>query len=146
MYTPLKDEVDRESSHGGEDYESLLAESRIQRKSSNRRTFLLMILGVPVASFFLIGFGVWLGRFWFANANDICPRHVQRYCTYFFRNKYKQNWVANYFVAPVLKEVDTSLHTVTFNGSLLKTNAYRQDAGPEVDAAWDALGVGCEFV
>jgi hypothetical protein len=45
--------------------------------------------------------------------------------------------------APVLKEVDTSLHIVTFNGSLLKENVYRQIAGPEVDAAWEALGVGC---
>jgi len=45
--------------------------------------------------------------------------------------------------APVLKEVDTSLHVVTFNGSLLKENVYRKTAGPEVDAAWDALGVGC---
>ena len=51
---------------------------------------------------------------------------------------------ANYSEAPVLKEVDTSLHKVTFNGSLLKTNIFRQDAGPEVDAAWDSLGVGCK--
>lgn len=46
--------------------------------------------------------------------------------------------------APVLKETDVSLHTVTFNGSLLKENAFRQNAGPEVDAAWASLGVGCK--
>lgn len=45
--------------------------------------------------------------------------------------------------APVLKEVDTSLHTVTFNGSLLKDNVFRLRAGPEVDAAWESLGVNC---
>jgi hypothetical protein len=44
-----------------------------------------------------------------------------------------------------LKEVDTSIRTATFNGSLLKENVFRQEAGPEVDAAWDSLGVGCEF-
>jgi len=29
---------------------------------------------------------------------------------------------------------------VRFNGSFLKLNAFRQDAGPEVDAAWKSLG------
>ena len=47
--------------------------------------------------------------------------------------------------APILKDVDTSLHYVTFNGSLLKENVFRQDAGPEVDAAWESIGVNCEF-
>lgn len=42
--------------------------------------------------------------------------------------------------------MDTSLHTVVFNGSLLKENVFRQDAGPEVDAAWASLGVGCKFI
>lgn len=48
------------------------------------------------------------------------------------------------FIAPILKEVDTTLHTVRFNGSLLRENVFRQDAGPEVDAAWASLGVHCE--
>ena len=48
--------------------------------------------------------------------------------------------------APILKEVDTSLHAVRFNGSFMKENAFRLDAGPEVDAAWDSIGVNCEFL
>lgn len=32
--------------------------------------------------------------------------------------------------------------TVQFNGSLLQRNEFRQDAGPEVDAAWATLGIG----
>jgi hypothetical protein len=48
-------------------------------------------------------------------------------------------------VASILKEVDTTVHTVQFNGSLLKENVFRQEAGPEVDAAWASLGVNCEF-
>lgn len=47
----------------------------------------------------------------------------------------------NRFKAPILKEVDTSLHTVRFNGSFMKENEFRQGAGPEVDAAWNSLGV-----
>lgn len=49
------------------------------------------------------------------------------------------------FLAPILKEVDKTLHTAHFNGSLLKENIFRQDAGPAVDAAWASLGVHCEI-
>lgn len=48
-------------------------------------------------------------------------------------------------VAPVVNEVKPSWHTVQFNGSFLHENIYRQSAGPEVDAAWEALGTDCEY-
>jgi len=35
-----------------------------------------------------------------------------------------------------------NFHTTQFNGSSAHENVYRQDAGPEIDAAWEALGVG----
>jgi len=37
--------------------------------------------------------------------------------------------------------VNIRFDTVIFNGSLLKENVFRQEAGPEVDAAWASLGV-----
>lgn len=46
--------------------------------------------------------------------------------------------------APVVKDVKANWHTQQFNGSFLHQNVYRQPAGPEVDAAWNALGVNCE--
>lgn len=45
-----------------------------------------------------------------------------------------------------MSDVGISYHVQEFNGSLLKENIYRQDASPEVDAAWDALGVNCTFL
>ncbi|KAL4748752.1 hypothetical protein BDW72DRAFT_195494 [Aspergillus terricola var. indicus] len=42
--------------------------------------------------------------------------------------------------SPVIANVPIKYHRQRFNGSLLKENIYRQDAGPEVDAAWEALG------
>lgn len=45
----------------------------------------------------------------------------------------------------MVKEVKPNWHTVRFNGSFLHENIYRQSAGPEVDAAWEALGVDCEY-
>lgn len=42
--------------------------------------------------------------------------------------------------APIVKEAGLTFDQVRFNGSFLKINAFRQDAGPEVDAAWKSLG------
>jgi hypothetical protein len=47
-------------------------------------------------------------------------------------------------LAPVVRDVQPNWHTQLFNGSFLHQNVYRQPAGPEVDAAWDALGVNCK--
>ena len=42
-----------------------------------------------------------------------------------------------------MREVGIEYSMQEFNGSLLKENVFRQDAGPEVDAAWESLGVNC---
>jgi hypothetical protein len=47
-------------------------------------------------------------------------------------------------LAPMLEDIDISYDVVQFNGTFVHENIYRQGAGPEVDAAWEALGVGCE--
>jgi hypothetical protein len=123
LYTPLEDKSEHEDSQLGEDYESLLSQAASSKNS--RRRLLLLVFLVPIACFALIGFGMWIGSRWLVNPDNICPRHVQHY-------------------SPLLKEVDTSLHTVIFNGSLLKENSFRKEAGEEVDAAWEAIGVGCK--
>jgi hypothetical protein len=48
--------------------------------------------------------------------------------------------------APVVKDVQPGWHDKLFNGSFLQQNEYRQPAGPEVDAAWAALGVNYRSV
>ena len=48
--------------------------------------------------------------------------------------------------APVVKDVDIEYNVITFNGSLMNENIFRQDAAPEVDAAWQSLGVDCEHL
>lgn len=45
--------------------------------------------------------------------------------------------------APVPKEVPIKYETKSFNGSFMGEDVYRQGAGPEVDKAWEALGVDC---
>lgn len=43
-----------------------------------------------------------------------------------------------------MKDVDIKYAFTSFNGSFLKETVYRRDASPEVDAAWEALGVDCK--
>lgn len=45
--------------------------------------------------------------------------------------------------APLLKDVPIQYQFQTFNGSFLHENIYRQTGSPEVDQAWEALGVDC---
>jgi hypothetical protein len=40
--------------------------------------------------------------------------------------------------------MDVSYHVEKFDGRFVKENIYRQVGSPQVDAAWDALGVGCK--
>ncbi|KAM9877259.1 hypothetical protein VD0002_g4986 [Verticillium dahliae] len=47
--------------------------------------------------------------------------------------------------SPVLRDIDVTYSTKYFNGSFLEENIYRQKGSPEVDAAWEALGVDCRF-
>jgi hypothetical protein len=46
----------------------------------------------------------------------------------------------------LLKEVKIKYEFRSFNGSFMQEEIYRRPAAPEVDAAWEALGVDCQFV
>lgn len=48
-----------------------------------------------------------------------------------------------YMAAPLLKEVGIKYDFVHYNGSFLEETIYRQRGSPEVDDAWDELGVNC---
>lgn len=36
-------------------------------------------------------------------------------------------------------------HEQPFNGSFMKKSVFRKDPGPEVDAAWESLGINSLF-
>ena len=44
-------------------------------------------------------------------------------------------------LAPVANAVEIKYKMVRYNGSFLHETIYRRDASPEVDLAWEALGV-----
>jgi hypothetical protein len=48
--------------------------------------------------------------------------------------------------APVLKHVKIRYEDKKFNGSFMDVDVFRQRGSPEVDAAWESLGVNCELL
>ncbi|EME84287.1 uncharacterized protein MYCFIDRAFT_195383 [Pseudocercospora fijiensis CIRAD86] len=48
--------------------------------------------------------------------------------------------------SPVTRDLDITYHIQQFNGSFMEENVYRRKGSPEVDAAWEALGVNCRAV
>lgn len=48
--------------------------------------------------------------------------------------------------SPITRDLEITYHTQHFNGSFMHENVYRKSASPEVDAAWEALGINCELV
>jgi hypothetical protein len=47
---------------------------------------------------------------------------------------------------PIFEDIAVSYNELTYNGTFTTENIYRQLAALEVDEAWEALGVNCEFL
>lgn len=75
------------------------------------------------------------------NADEFCIHHISQYCKPCVKEDW---WQLVTLTAPVVRDVTPNWHVQLFNGSFLHQNVYRQSAGPEVDAAWDALGINCK--
>ncbi|KAI3393923.1 hypothetical protein diail_3485 [Diaporthe ilicicola] len=63
---------------------------------------------------------------------------------YYYNNRRDLDAACSSYTAqysPLLKEVGIKYDFVHYNGSFLEETIYRQRASPEVDEAWDALGV-----
>jgi hypothetical protein len=148
MYTPLEDRSEQ-SFQPSEHYDQLLSKESqdfdpsFRKSSKNRNQILLQIFLTLLLSILTFALGTWLGSYKPSNPSGRdYLEHVQQYCTFLHTVGKYTKLICE---APILKDVDTSLHYVTFNGSLMKENAFRQDAGPEVDAAWESIGVNCEL-
>lgn len=74
------------------------------------------------------------------------PTQHSTVCEIPSRNSHsQQSSPINIVTAPVMKEVQIVYKAKQFNGSFRSEDVYRQEAGPEVDEAWEALGVDCTY-
>jgi hypothetical protein len=100
------------------------------------------LLVISLSIFCSLGFCI--GRKFPANLDQTCVRHTSKYCRYpSFILKFSRSDFAP-SVAPLLDNIEVSYHVEKFDGKFVKENIYRQVGSPQVDAAWEALGVGCK--
>jgi hypothetical protein len=114
-----------------EDAESLLPLSNeqleIYPQNQARRARSWCSIALLVLSHFLVLCGgAYLGSHWRTGVDGLCALYTNRF-------------------SPVVKYVDIKYSPVLYNGSFFHQTKYRGDAGPEVDAAWEALGIDCEL-
>lgn len=88
-----------------------------------------------------ISFSFYIGRIWdsqFSRSSKLRLEDITQYC--------KRRLVMIYYntenrIAPLLDDMPLTYTLKRFNGSLLKPNVFRGDAGLEVDEVWGQLGV-----
>jgi hypothetical protein len=125
MNNPTYTKLETESETG--DHEALLSNQNPARFSKDNSSRLYSLLTNPLVTLILVCLSFAAGAFIqslpFFNKDILCAAHTVQYSP------------------PLLADVDIKYAPIDYNGSFLKENIYRQDASPEVDAAWEALGV-----
>ena len=119
-------------------------ESRPSASASRcgRRYVLLGVVLLVLSNVLSLLIGGFVGRK-SVNLDRSCAAHTTQYC----RCPGSQDGgegLLTMLPAPVLKDVDIEYSFVQFNGSFMQEEVYRKAGSPEVDAAWEALGVDCE--
>ena len=120
---PLEQDMDPESS--GSDERLLPGDKEGENHASKHMpvTLHLILYTVTIVTALVVGYT--LGWAKTTSGLDGCIRRISKY-------------------SPVTKDVPIEYSEQRFNGSLLKQNIFRQYASPEVDAAWESLGVNCK--
>ncbi|OJJ86271.1 oxidase ustYa family protein [Aspergillus glaucus CBS 516.65] len=106
-----------------ESRESLLSDEgsplyQLEKNAKKWRRVLLISLYLLGTALACLAAGL-AGYYWHRDLDGICTSHTSE-------------------SSPLVNKV--SYHEQRFNGSFLKENAFRQDAGPETDAAWASIG------
>lgn len=108
-------------------------------RSTRQPSFPLRLAVSIMACLFCWAMGIWTARLWMKD--HYCIRRSSMNCT---SNLTSSKGI---FVlmgsAPIIEEVHISLSIKRFNGSFFNESIFRKDASPEVDLAWEALGVNC---
>ena len=125
LYSRLaNDDSDNTHNRQSEDCERLLSDSNDATHATASSRSLpvwaqISLIGVTLVAATLLG--IQIDRRWL-NLDSTCTKRISH-------------------ASPVIEDVDITYDTVKFNGSFFSEDIFRQPASPEVDAAWEALGV-----
>lgn len=132
-----------ESEHGDEEAFLIESDKDIVPKPHDQRW--KTILGFIFTATLALVAGVLLEHYFFSNKDWACTSHVSQDSEH-SRLDQSSAWSLTMNAAPLLnQQIDLSYHKIRYDGTFMKENIYRQIGRPEVDAAWEALGVNCEF-
>lgn len=126
-----------------EDYEALLSESEdATQLPKRRRNGTTNVVCLVLSHLLIAAAGLLLGRTLLFSPDNFCASHVTHYCmlTLSMRLDACTDWL----LAPILKDVGVKWSMQNFNGSFKQRTIYREDPSPEVDQAWEALGIDCK--
>jgi Mycotoxin biosynthesis protein UstYa len=129
-----------------EDYESsgILSPNDGQGRPTSRQFPNVLIILSLVGIFLLsAALGALLGMKVFVDQNSDCFARSSQFCEFPFQFLYCQLIDPK---APLLGDISLSYYLTTFNGSFMQESIYRKAASPEVDKAWQALGVDCALL
>lgn len=76
--------------------------------------------------------------------DGVCAKHTNQWCKKFTSTNLRYS-NSTKFIAPLFRDVAVRYEGKEFNGSFMNENIYRQVGSPEVDKAWEDLGVNCEY-
>lgn len=141
-FRPLADGVD--DSEDADSRQSV--EQPLRRRPSRRRANRLVYCCISVLFVVSNLISILLGGLISKQVRDldsICAAHTNKYCKAAGQDPEQQRQLT-IPLAPVLKDVKIRFEDMKFNGSFMDVNIYRQRGSPEVDAAWEALGVNCK--
>jgi hypothetical protein len=111
------------------------------RQRSNRWAILLGVVLLVVSNGVSVFVGGLLGRKT-VDLDESCSAYTVQYCA--CPVLLARSRLLIWSLAPVVSEVDIKYDFKQFNGSFMQENVYRRKGSPEVDAAWEALGVDCK--
>ncbi|KAF2015661.1 hypothetical protein BU24DRAFT_441254 [Aaosphaeria arxii CBS 175.79] len=92
-----------------------------RNNSSGKTQWIVISLLLFATSILSASIGLFVGRTWLLNLDRLSIRHTSQY-------------------SPIVHDGTVAYDWIRFNGSLLRSNTFREDAGPAVDAAWKSLG------
>jgi Mycotoxin biosynthesis protein UstYa len=134
-----------------DDTETFLSSSEKSERYSTppNRTLSPYVIAISLllASVATITLGFCVGQRFPSDLDETCTRHTSKYCRFptTSANACNAFLTKSLLLAPILDENIISYDVVEFDGRFTRENAFRQDAGPEVDAAWEGLGVHCKL-
>lgn len=115
-------------------------------RQETQRSSLLWKIAIPILSVVLgaalfIG-GILVGSYF--NFESRCAAHATQYCECSNMHFPRSHRANGSFAAPLLRDVKIRYREKSFDGTFHKENIFRQSPSPEVDAAWEGLGIDCK--